>query len=63
MYLHHIGVFIVEGSSDFLVGLSGKGGSAIATPMVHLIGLPGIVAIAAPLPAMVPGTYIASVGY
>ncbi len=47
----------------FLGGLFGKGGSAIATPMLSLIGIPGFVAVSAPLPATVPGTFIASLQY
>ena len=47
----------------FLGGLFGKGGSAVATPLLSLIGVPGFVAIAAPLPATVPGTLIASAEY
>jgi uncharacterized protein len=47
----------------FLGGLFGKGGSAIATPLLSLIGLPGFIAVAAPLPATVPGTFIASIAY
>jgi len=35
-------------------GLFGAGGSAFATPMLALIGLPGAVAVATPLPAMLP---------
>ncbi len=47
----------------FLGGLFGKGGSAVATPLLSLIGIPGFVAVAAPLPATVPGTLIASAEY
>jgi uncharacterized protein len=47
----------------FLGGLFGKGGSAIATPLLSLIGIPGFIAVAAPLPATVPGTLIASIEY
>src|SRR3954470_3022706 len=50
-----IGLFI-----GFLGGLLGKGGSAIATPLLHAIGVPAIVAVAAPLPATVPSTLAAS---
>lgn len=50
-----IGVFI-----GFLGGLLGKGGSAIATPLLHAVGVPAIVAVAAPLPATVPSTLAAS---
>lgn len=44
----------------FLGGLLGKGGSAIATPLLHAIGVPAIVAVAAPLPATVPSTLAAT---
>lgn len=35
-------------------GLFGAGGSAFATPLLALIGLPGAMAVATPLPAMLP---------
>ncbi len=44
----------------FLGGLLGKGGSAIATPLLHAIGVPAIVAVASPLPATIPSTMAAS---
>lgn len=44
----------------FLGGLLGKGGSAIATPLLHAVGVPAIVAVAAPLPATIPSTLAAS---
>ena len=44
----------------FLGGLLGKGGSAIATPLLHAVGVPAIIAVAAPLPATVPATLAAS---
>ena len=47
----------------FLGGLFGKGGSAIATPMLYALGVPAIVAVAAPLPATIPSTMIASLPY
>lgn len=47
----------------FLGGLFGKGGSAIATPLLSLIGYPGFIAVASPLPATIPGTLIASREY
>ncbi len=37
-----------------MFGLFGAGGSAFATPVLALLGVPGLVAVAAPLPAMVP---------
>ena len=43
----------------FLSGAFGKGGSALATPLLHAIGVPAIVAIASPLPATIPSTLFA----
>ena len=43
----------------FLGGLFGKGGSALATPLLAAVGVPPIIAVASPLPATVPGTLIA----
>lgn len=37
-------------------GLFGAGGSAFATPVLALLGLPGAVAVATPLPAMLPSS-------
>jgi uncharacterized membrane protein YfcA len=61
--LQHFGAFLVGVTVGFLGGLFGKGGSAVATPLLGLIGFPGFVAVAAPLPATVPGTLIASWAY
>ena len=47
----------------FLGGMFGKGGSAIATPLLAAIGVPPIVAVAAPLPATIPSTLAASSVY
>jgi uncharacterized membrane protein YfcA len=47
----------------FLGGMFGKGGSAIATPLLAAIGVPAIVAVAAPLPATIPSTLAASSVY
>lgn len=63
MTLHYLGIFLIGVIIGFLGGLFGKGGSAIATPMLSLIGVPGFIAVAAPLPATVPGTLVASIAY
>lgn len=47
----------------FLGGLFGKGGAAVATPLLAAIGVPPLVALAAPLPATVPSTLAASAAY
>ncbi len=53
-----IGVLI-----GLLGGLFGKGGSAVATPLLRLIGLPAFVSVASPLPATTPGTLVAAAAY
>src|SRR5947207_727606 len=40
-------------------GAFGKGGSAVATPLLHLLGVPAMVAIASPLPATIPSSLLA----
>ena len=54
---------IIGVAIGFLGGLLGKGGSAIATPLLHAVGVPAIVAVAAPLPATIPSTMAASSVY
>jgi uncharacterized membrane protein YfcA len=63
MILHYLGIFIIGMIIGFLGGLFGKGGSSIATPMLNLIGIPDFASVTAPLPATIPGTFIASVEY
>jgi len=38
-------------------GIFGAGGSAFATPVLALLGVPGVMAVASPLPAMLPASY------
>jgi len=59
----HLGAFVVGVLAGFLGGLFGKGGSAVATPLLSLIGYPGFIAVASPLPATIPGTLVASEEY
>jgi uncharacterized membrane protein YfcA len=63
MWQQHLGIITVGIVVGFLGGLFGKGGSAVATPLLSLIGLPGYIAVASPLPATIPGTLIASNEY
>jgi len=46
-----------------LTGLFGVGGSSIATPVLSLLGVPPIVAIATPLPSTVPSAGAAVIPY
>jgi len=61
--LQHFGAFVVGVIIGFLGGLFGKGGSAIATPLLAIVGFPGFIAVASPLPSTIPGTLIASAQY
>jgi uncharacterized membrane protein YfcA len=47
----------------FLGGLFGKGGSAIATPLLSAGGVAPIAAVASPLPSTIPGTLVAAYAY
>jgi len=53
-----VGAFV-----GLVAGLFGKGGSALATPLLHLAGVPALIAVASPLPATVPGTALAALTY
>jgi len=44
-------------------GLFGAGGSAFATPVLALMGVPGLLAIASPLPAMIPASFVGARRY
>jgi uncharacterized membrane protein YfcA len=54
-----IAVILIGAVSGYLGGLFGKGGSAVATPLLAAVGLPPLVAVASPLPATIPGTLVA----
>lgn len=58
-----IAVIAIGAAVGFLAGLFGKGGSAMATPLLHAAGVPAIVALAAPLPATIPSTLAAAMAY
>jgi uncharacterized membrane protein YfcA len=56
--------FVLAGAAlGTLTGLFGVGGSSIATPLLSLLGVPGLVAVASPLPATIPGAAVAAVEY
>ena len=58
-----VAVVAIGAMVGFTGGLFGKGGSAVATPLLVLVGIPPIVALASPLPATVPSTAVASYAY
>ena len=56
-------VVLVGAVIGFLGGMLGKGGSALASPVLMALGIPPVVALAAPLPATVPGSLVAADRY
>jgi uncharacterized membrane protein YfcA len=46
-----------------LMGLFGVGGSSVATPVLSLLGVPGLAAVTSPLPATVPSALAGAVPY
>jgi uncharacterized membrane protein YfcA len=46
-----------------LMGVFGVGGSSVATPLLSLLGVPGLAAVASPLAATVPSAVSAAVPY
>jgi uncharacterized membrane protein YfcA len=56
-------VLLIGAGVGYVAGMFGKGGSAIATPLLHAAGVPAMVALTAPLPAAIPSTMAASVPY
>jgi uncharacterized membrane protein YfcA len=58
-----LAVLAIGAAVGFLGGLFGKGGSAIATPLLAAVGIPPYVAVASPLPATIPATLVAARAY
>jgi uncharacterized membrane protein YfcA len=46
-----------------LTGLFGVGGSSVATPLLSVLGVPGLLAVASPLPATIPAALGAATPY
>lgn len=46
-----------------MFGLFGVGGSSFATPALGLLGVPGLIAVAAPLPATIPAAVVGMIAY
>ena len=58
-----VAILAIGALVGFLGGLFGKGGSAIATPLMVAIGIPPIIALASPLPSTIPATMVAAAAY
>ncbi|MDQ6948596.1 MAG: sulfite exporter TauE/SafE family protein [Actinomycetota bacterium] len=61
--MNWVAISVIGAVVGFLAGVFGKGGSAVATPLLHAAGVPAIVAVAAPLPATIPSTLVAFSAY
>ena len=56
--------FVLAGIAIGLItGLFGVGGSSVATPVLSLLGVPGLFAVASPLPATIPSAALAAEPY
>jgi uncharacterized protein len=57
-------LIVVSGVAiGLLMGLFGVGGSSVATPVLSLLGVPGLMAVASPLPATIPAAVVGAVPY
>ena len=57
-------IIIIAGTAVGLcMGLFGVGGSSVATPVLALLGAPGLIAVASPLPATIPAAVVGAVPY
>ena len=55
--MEFIGYVLAGLGVGLVFGVFGAGGSAFATPVLALMGVPPILAVASPLPAMVPAAF------
>jgi uncharacterized protein len=53
-------VLLAGAGAGAVFGLFGAGGSAFATPLLALAGIPGAVAVATPLPALLPASVLSA---
>src|SRR4051812_14771201 len=58
-----LAIVVVGAAVGFLGGVFGRGGAAVAPPLLAAFGVPPFIAVAAPLPATVPSTAVASWAY
>lgn len=52
--VHNLVIVILGVGVGVMFGAFGAGGSAFATPLLALVGVPGVIAVASPLPALFP---------
>lgn len=54
--MYYLEIAVAGIAIGIVFGMFGAGGSAFATPILALIGVPGVIAVASPLPAMIPAS-------
>ncbi len=58
-FVHAAAIVLSGAAIGLLIGLFGVGGSSVATPMLSLVGVRALAAVASPLPATIPGAVLA----
>ena len=58
--VEQLAILCVGVAAGVLYGAFGAGGAAFATPVLALAGVPGAVALASPLPAMLPASLVSA---
>lgn len=56
-------ITLAGGGIGLLMGLFGVGGSSVATPLLSLLGVPGLASVASPLPATIPSAVVGAIPY
>jgi len=57
--VHEVAIVLSGAAIGLLIGMFGVGGSSVATPMLSLVGVNALAAVASPLPATIPGAVLA----
>lgn len=57
--MHAAAVILCGTAIGLLIGMFGVGGSSVATPLLSLVGVQALAAVASPLPATIPGAVLA----
>lgn len=55
-----VAVVLAGGAIGLLIGFFGVGGSSVATPVLSVMGVPALAAVASPLPATIPAAALAA---
>ena len=58
--MEQLAILCVGVTAGVLYGAFGAGGAAFATPVLAMAGVPGVLAVASPLPAMLPASLVSA---